>query len=91
MFIEESIGESTLRVIFFCITGIAGLIVVTIQIITRDVTTGTIYILMTRQTVPVGKMFKNFILFRQQKYEMNIVKIFIVLTLSKNQINNTSV
>lgn len=31
-FVEESIGESSLRVIFFCITGITGVIVVAVQV-----------------------------------------------------------
>jgi hypothetical protein len=54
-FVEETIGETVIRIVFVCLIVGAGIGVCTVQIVTGDVTTGTVYILVTRQTVPVGK------------------------------------
>ena len=54
-FVEESIGEMTLRVVFIVVVVVSGITVMSIQIVTGDVATGTIFILITGKTVPVGK------------------------------------
>ena len=57
-FVEESIGEMTLRVVFVVVFVVSGVTVMSIQIVTGDVATGTIFILITGKTVPVGKMLE---------------------------------
>ena len=52
---EENLGEMCIRFTLMFITLIISITACTIQIISGDITTGTIYILLTGQTVPVGK------------------------------------
>ena len=54
-FVEESIGETTLRVVFIVVVVVSGVTVTTILIVTGDVASGTIFILITRKAVPVGR------------------------------------
>ena len=45
----------TLRVVFVVVVVVSGVTVMSIQIVTGDIATGTIFILITGKTVPVGK------------------------------------
>jgi len=55
LFLEESIGESNVRVIAWVVTGMVGVGVMVTLAITGDVRTGTIFVLLTNQVVPVSK------------------------------------
>jgi hypothetical protein len=52
---EENLGETFIRLITAFVTLVTSVTVCVTQIISGDITTGTVYIMVTGKTVPVGK------------------------------------